>query len=155
MREAETKLLETPPSIEPITDELPITLPPPSSSAKSSELVKQVTAAAEKVSDTYNGAEMDNYKWSQTLLDLDIRVPVSKGTKSKDVRVDIKSDRLKVELIRPRRKVGTETEYSLLYSGKYYREIFKAFNFHGTASENISLNKFHAILYVNVRCVRC
>ncbi|XP_064406261.1 nudC domain-containing protein 3-like [Halichondria panicea] len=109
MREAETKLLETPPSIEPITDELPITLPPPSSSAKSSELVKQVTAAAEKVSDTYNGAEMDNYKWSQTLLDLDIRVPVSKGTKSKDVRVDIKSDRLKVELIRPRRKLLLES----------------------------------------------
>ncbi len=116
MREAETKLLETPPSIEPITDELPISLPPPSS-AKSSELVKQVTAAAEKVSDTYNGAEMDKYKWSQTLLDLDIRVPVSKGTKSKDVRVEIKSNHLKVELIRPRRKVPyTWKQYSLLYS---------------------------------------
>lgn len=124
MREQETRRLDTPPAptlppptSEPIQDELPITLPPPKanpthpwskapSHPQTSEAVRKVTAAAEYISDTYNGAEMENYKWSQTLLDLDVRVPIPKGTKSKDVKVDIRSDSLRVELVRPEKKVS-------------------------------------------------
>lgn len=58
-------------------------------------------------SETYNGAVMENYRWSQTITDLDIRVPVPEVTTAKDVRVDIRSDHLRVELLRPERKVGT------------------------------------------------
>ena len=129
MREKETKRLntlssaakqpreKTKPSKPPetIQDELPISLSPSdhtmdvSSIAKekqpTSEATGKIPSAAELVSDTYNGSERENYKWSQTLTDLDIRVPVSDGTKSRDVRVDFKSDHLKVELLRPKKEV--------------------------------------------------
>ena len=49
---------------------------------------------------------MDNYKWSQTVTDIDVRVPVPEGTTSKHVKVDIKSDHLKVELLSPEHQVG-------------------------------------------------
>lgn len=65
------------------------------------------TAAFNLSSDTYNGAVMDNYKWSQTVTDIDIRVPVPEGTTSKHVKVDIKSDHLKVELLWPEHQVST------------------------------------------------
>ena len=114
MKEQETKRLDTPPTPmdEPIEDEVPITLPPKPSPAPSAskpeeaEKVKKVTAAAEFVSDTYNGGECQDYKWSQTLTDLDVRVPVPKGTKSKDVKVEIRSDSLRVEQLRPEKKVS-------------------------------------------------
>ena len=49
---------------------------------------------------------MDNYKWSQTVTDIVIRVPVPEGTTSKHVKVDIKSDHLKVELLWPEHQVS-------------------------------------------------
>ena len=64
------------------------------------------TAAFNLSSDTYNGAIMENYKWSQTVTDVDVRVPVPEGTKSKHVRVDIRSDHLKVVLLQPEHQVG-------------------------------------------------
>ena len=63
------------------------------------------TAAFNLSSDTYNGAVMENYRWSQTITDIDVRVPVPPGTTAKNVRVDIRSDYLKVVLCKPRRKV--------------------------------------------------
>ena len=57
------------------------------------------------ISDTYNGAALDDYKWSQTMTDIDVRVPVVPGTKGKDVTVEIKNDHLKVILHKPERKV--------------------------------------------------
>lgn len=57
------------------------------------------------ISDTYNGAALDDYKWSQTMTDLDVKVPVAPGTKPKDVTVEIKNDHLKVVLQKPERKV--------------------------------------------------
>ncbi len=106
-REVETKRLETPPINEPIQDELPITLPPATgpTHSKPSPTTSKAPTAADHVSDTYNGGEMENYKWSQTLTDLDVKVPVPKGTKSKDLRVEIKSDYLKVKQLRPEKKV--------------------------------------------------
>ena len=72
---------------------------------KESNTTSKAPTAADHVSDTYNGGEMENYKWSQTLTDLDVKVPVPKGTKSKDLRVEIKSDYLKVKQLRPEKKV--------------------------------------------------
>lgn len=60
------------------------------------------------ISDTYNGAALDDYKWSQTMTDIDVRVPVAPGTKPKDVTVDIKSDHLKIVLHKPERKVNAD-----------------------------------------------
>ena len=57
------------------------------------------------LSDTYNGAVMENYKWSQTMTDVDVRVPLAAHTKAADVRVDIRNDYLRVELLKPERKV--------------------------------------------------
>jgi len=94
------------------TDELPITIPqPPRPSLMkppppNSQPVKEVTRAAENISDTYNGGETEKYKWSQTLTDLDVRVPVPKGTKPKDVKVEIRSDHLNVQHLKPEKKVS-------------------------------------------------
>lgn len=72
--------------------------------SKRKENVKKETAE-DLVSDTYNGGALDDYKWSQTMTDLDVRVPVAPGTKPKDVTVEIKNDHLKVVLQKPERKV--------------------------------------------------
>lgn len=107
-----------------IQDELPITLPPNSSAAPTSKpsskdkkdkserkdapvLSKEKVEDWEKVSDVYNGAAMENYKWSQTITDIDVKVPVPEGTAAKDVKVDIRNDYLKVELLRPTKEVHT------------------------------------------------
>lgn len=71
----------------------------------SSEVTVKKSTKAELISDTYNGGETEKYKWSQTLNDLDIRIPIAADIKSKDVRVEIKSDHVMVELLRPERKV--------------------------------------------------
>ncbi|XP_022080537.1 nudC domain-containing protein 3-like isoform X2 [Acanthaster planci] len=48
-------------------------------------------------SDTYNGALRDNYAWSQSLSDLDLKVFVPETLrKAKDLIVDIKEDHVKV-----------------------------------------------------------
>ena len=113
-----------------IQDELPVTLPPsvnephpsPSSpysiSAASSSsapnsttkdqrkdapvLSKEKVDDWEKISDIFNGGEMKNYKWSQSITDIDVRISVPKGTTAKDVVVDIRSGHLKVELQKPK-----------------------------------------------------
>ncbi|PNF29974.1 NudC domain-containing protein 3 [Cryptotermes secundus] len=47
--------------------------------------------------DSYNGAVLDNYRWSQSLVDLDIQVPVPEYvTKAHDVRVNITATTLSV-----------------------------------------------------------
>ena len=63
------------------------------------------TEAVNLASDTFNGGVMEDYRWAQTITDVDVRVPVDAGTKAKDVSVTIKSDHLKVELLKPERKV--------------------------------------------------
>ncbi len=56
-------------------------------------------------SDAYNGSKMERYVWAQTSSDLDIRVMVPRGTTGKDIKVDMKMDSLKVELLKPQRRV--------------------------------------------------
>ena len=110
-----------------IQDELPITLPPgstapPPSKTKGEDekkdqrkdvpvLSKEKVEDWEKVSDVYNGAAMENYKWSQTITDIDVRIPVPEGTTAKHVKVDIRSDYLKVELLRPTHQVKNASKY--------------------------------------------
>ncbi|XP_041474653.1 nudC domain-containing protein 3-like [Lytechinus variegatus] len=49
--------------------------------------------------DTYNGALRDNYAWSQTLKDIDLKVFVPPTvTKAKQLMVDIKNESIKVTL---------------------------------------------------------
>lgn len=45
-----------------------------------------------------NGLDMDNYSWTQTLQEVNITVPVPKGTKSRFVVCEIKKNHLKVGL---------------------------------------------------------
>ena len=75
--------------------------------------------ATDLISDTYNGAALDNYKWSQTMTDVDVKVPIAPGTRSKDVTVDIKSDHLKVILHKPERKVS----WQLILIYHYYAQL--------------------------------
>ena len=82
------------PSQEPASVEVPNALPLSSS-------VKEPS----KASDTYNGSNAGNYVWSQTMTDVDIRVPVSHGTTGKDLKIEIRNDSLRVEVLKPERKV--------------------------------------------------
>eukprot|EP01114_Cavostelium_apophysatum_P014639 TRINITY_DN3845_c0_g1_i1.p1 TRINITY_DN3845_c0_g1~~TRINITY_DN3845_c0_g1_i1.p1 ORF type:complete len:321 (+),score=106.38 TRINITY_DN3845_c0_g1_i1:122-1084(+) len=45
-----------------------------------------------------NGSTTDKYSWTQTLQDLEVRIPVPEGTRSRDVACDLSKTRLKVGL---------------------------------------------------------
>ncbi|XP_070580728.1 nudC domain-containing protein 3-like [Ptychodera flava] len=79
------------------------------------------TITAQKA-DCYNGALTDNYSWSQTFNDVDIRVPVPKEVKrAKDLIVEIGRDRIKVAV-----KPGViQEEGKILVEGKLTLEIRK------------------------------
>ena len=52
-----------------------------------------------KSPECYNGAVLDKYTWSQTIKDIDIKVPVPKCIRqARDLTVEIKSTSLKVSL---------------------------------------------------------
>ena len=52
-----------------------------------------------KSADCYNGAVLDRYSWSQTIRDIEVKIPLpSSVTKARDVGVEIKSSYLKVWL---------------------------------------------------------
>ncbi|KAL9956073.1 hypothetical protein ACROYT_G037495 [Oculina patagonica] len=52
-----------------------------------------------KSADCFNGAVLDRYSWSQTIHDIEVKIPVpSSVTKGRDVGVEIKSSHLKVWL---------------------------------------------------------
>ena len=52
-----------------------------------------------KSSECYNGAVLDRYSWSQTIKDIEVKIPVpSSITKGRDVGVEIKTSHLKVWL---------------------------------------------------------
>lgn len=55
--------------------------------------------ASSSTADIHNGADLGHYSWTQTLTDVDIRVPVPAGVrKSKQVKVSIESRGLNVQL---------------------------------------------------------
>lgn len=81
---------------------------PPSSSASSSsstssEISSSSSEAAESKSEglepnSGNGGKTNTYIWTQTLSEVEVRVPVPKGTLSRQLNVEIKKTRLKVGL---------------------------------------------------------
>lgn len=104
---------ETTPPVKPADPTPPVqpTIPP---TKKPKEETKDSNTNSEKISsDDYNGSKQDNYVWSQTITDLDIRVNVPAGITGKDVKVDIKNDSLKVELLRPEKQVF-ETSFNVV-----------------------------------------
>ena len=76
---------------------------------KDSEGQKKRASAFNYTSDVYNGADMDDYKWSQTMTEVEIKVALPEKTPAKHVRVDIRNEYLKVEILKPERKVYTCT----------------------------------------------
>ena len=97
--------LITPPTSKPVAvADLPLT-----------KKSKEEEEALKLSSDAYNGSKTEKYVWAQTVSDIDIRVPVPKATTGKDLKVDIKIDTLKIEILRPQREVCvfgyTESDY--------------------------------------------
>ena len=70
------------------------------------EEVLEKRSAFNLSSDTYNGAELEHYKWSQTMTEVELRVPIAADTSPKQVTVEIRNDHLKVVLHHPEEKVG-------------------------------------------------
>lgn len=67
-------------------------------SEKSSESESKLLEPG-KLPECYNGAVLDKYTWSQTIKDIDIKVPVPKCVqRARDLSVEIKSTSLKVSL---------------------------------------------------------
>ncbi|XP_062508121.1 nudC domain-containing protein 3-like isoform X2 [Corticium candelabrum] len=66
--------------------------------------------------DAYNGSVTDNYIWSQSLTDVDIKVLVPAGTRAKDVTVNISNQHLRVALKKPHEKKSL--------SGKEWPQVF-------------------------------
>lgn len=63
------------------------------------------TKKSEPVLEVYNGAKTDKYSWSQTMTDLDVAVIVPANITAKDLKVDIRSDHLKVTVTKPEEEV--------------------------------------------------
>nr|CAB3264482.1 nudC domain-containing protein 3-like [Phallusia mammillata] len=57
-------------------------------------------AAFQNNPDSYNGAMLDKYSWSQNYDDVDVKIPVNKSViKGKQVKVDIKRKHLSVQVL--------------------------------------------------------
>ena len=82
-------------------EEAPVAEPKPTPAV--SEKPPAATTKATPIADeSWNGAVRDNYTWSQTLTDLDLKVIVPKGTTAKDLKIDITTSQLKVVLLNTR-----------------------------------------------------
>ena len=74
---------------------------------------KKRAMAFNYTSDVYNGGEMEGYKWSQTMTEVELKVALPEATTSKHVRVDIRSNYLRVEIMKPKQKVGKHCSYAI------------------------------------------
>lgn len=80
-----------------------------------------------KSADCYNGAVLDRYSWSQTIKDIEVKIPVpSSVTKGRDVGVEIKSSHLKVWL---KKGASPESGTVLLSQGKVLLSSSQILNF--------------------------
>jgi len=92
--------------IEDITDAPAAPAAPAADAASSSSDAAAASSAVEKAADGEdtgegtgitpkdNGAEHDKYRWTQTLQDLNVYIPVPSGTKAKHLSIDIKKKAL-------------------------------------------------------------
>lgn len=99
---------ETPPPTTPSSDTPQSLVKEPTPTATLTPPKKVEDEALKLSSDAYNGSKTDKYVWCQTVTDLDLRVTVPLGTPGKNLKVEIKSDSLKVEVLRPVREVRRE-----------------------------------------------
>ncbi|CAD5124439.1 DgyrCDS12722 [Dimorphilus gyrociliatus] len=67
--------------------------------------------------DCYNGAELENYAWSQTITDLDLRVYVSKTTK-KGKEISVSVNRKSIKVVQK-----TQNEDRILIDGKFAWDV--------------------------------
>lgn len=107
---------------------------------------KERKATSDLASDTYNGAQLENYTWSQTLTDIDVRVPVDPSITAKDIKVDIKNDRLSVIVLKPQRK--TVLDGQLLNRIKVEDSLWNLDK--GTSVVQINLEKTKEIMWKSV-----
>lgn len=77
----------------------------PKKDSSEHQLKKERTKAFNYTSDTFNGGDVGAYKWSQTVTEVEIKVSLHEGATGKHIRVDISNDHLKVEVLKPERKV--------------------------------------------------
>lgn len=80
---------------------------PPAAESKPTPAAKEKSPTASKkkapiADESWNGAVRENYTWSQTLTDLDLKVIVPRGTTAKDLKIDITTSHLKVILLNTR-----------------------------------------------------
>lgn len=80
---------------------------------------KERAKAFNYTSDVYNGGDMKDYKWSQTATEVEIKVALSEQTIAKHVKVDIRSDHIKVEILHPEKKVCVCSMISIAWSYLY------------------------------------
>lgn len=77
-----------------ITEETPA--PAPAASASDTKDGEEAEEEGKGAVPINNGGICENYRWTQTLQDLQVLVSVPKGTRAKDLVVDISKKRLKV-----------------------------------------------------------
>ncbi|XP_058798845.1 nudC domain-containing protein 3 [Phymastichus coffea] len=90
------------------------------------ENAKSSAEASSRSSDSYNGASYENYKWSQTVNDLDVVVPIPAGARrSKDVRVELSADGLEVAVLRELTDFKAEEERGLEKEDEKWKILVK------------------------------
>lgn len=107
LEDQEVTVVDETPVVKDTVKEKEKELPPaveakPTPAVATKEKSPATTKATPIVDESWNGAVRDNYTWSQTLTDLDLRVIVPKGTTAKDLKIDITTSHLKVVLLNTR-----------------------------------------------------
>lgn len=89
-------------------------------SVKSSSSIQKSNAS----SDTYNGGSFENYKWSQSISDLDVVVIVpSSITTSKQLRIFLNSDMLEVAIVQTSPNNKKVNEWRSIVKGELSHKI--------------------------------
>lgn len=70
-----------------------------------------------------NGANLENYSWTQSLADVNVIVPVPKGTKGRDCSVEIAKTTLKVHHHKISDALPSISQYTCLLLSFYLLEI--------------------------------
>jgi len=82
-------------SASPITPVTPVTPPPTPATTEDKEEENEEDKGKVKPNEG-NGGQTENYRWGQTLQELEIQIKIPKGIKSKQLLVDFKGKHLKV-----------------------------------------------------------
>ncbi|KAJ8679024.1 hypothetical protein QAD02_014811 [Eretmocerus hayati] len=96
----------------------------------------QIATKKRDESGCYNGASYDNYRWSQSINELDVQVHVPEDVRSsKQVRVGLEADKLEVSILQPLQ--AHETQNTAYASSSQWNTIVKGdFAFKVKSSES-------------------